>query len=114
MPRPTNMRDYRDLTDAQLQILGALWELETGTINDIHKALGPRGGIARKTIATLLSRMERRGLVKHRFEGRAGIYRPMVTRRAVLLSRMTGVLGAVFGRGSGGGAAAAAVSREDV
>ena len=106
------MPDYSDLTDLQLMILSALWDRREATIGELYEALEPRNGVARKTIATLLSRLEKRGLVKHRFEGREGVYRAAVTRRKVTLSRMTGVLGALFD--PKGASAAAAVSRDDV
>ena len=106
------MPDYSDLTDLQLMILSALWEQGEATSGELYDVLEPRSGVARKTIATLLLRLEKRGLVKHRFEGREGVYRAAVTKRKVTLSRMTGMLAALFD--SKGGSAAAAVSRDDV
>ena len=90
------MRDYTDLTDLHLAILGVLWAHKTATIADIHDAIGDRMDVSRKTIATLLSRLEQRELVRHRQEGQASVYSSTVRRRTVLLSRLSGLLGALF------------------
>ncbi|MDQ6828388.1 MAG: BlaI/MecI/CopY family transcriptional regulator [Gemmatimonadota bacterium] len=102
------MPDVSELTDLQLMILGVFWQQREATIGDVHDALRARTAVSRKTIATLLSRLERRGLVRHRMDGREGVYKATVTRRAVLASRMAGVLGALFELGPRGAGAAGA------
>ena len=88
--------DTSDLTDLQLLILGALWAAGKGTISEIREAVDIRADVSTKTIATLLARLEKRGLVGHETVGREGVYRALVTRRQVLVSRVSGVLGSVF------------------
>ena len=89
-------RDLSDLTDLHLLILGALWATGEATIAQIHSAIGERHDVSTKTIGTLLSRLEKRKLVSHTTVGREGVYRPLVTRREVLVSRVGGVLASVF------------------
>ena len=90
------MPDYGDLTDLQLMILSVLWTEHEATIGTIHERLSQRGPVTRKTVATILSRLEQRKLVAHRMDGREGLYKARVTRRSVLRSRMASLLGAVF------------------
>jgi BlaI family penicillinase repressor len=90
------MPDYGDLTDLQLMILSVLWREPGATIGTIHEHLSQRGPVTRKTVATILSRLEQRKLVAHRMDGREGVYRARVTKRSVLRSRMASLLGAVF------------------
>lgn len=94
------MPDYGDLTDLQLTIMSVLWNERDATIGTIHGRLSERGGGAspatRKTIAMLLSRLEQRGLVAHRMDGREGVYRARVAKKSVLRSRIASLLGAVF------------------
>ena len=90
------MPDYGDLTDLQLMILSVLWTDTEATIGMIHERMAPHGAVSRKTIATLLSRLENRRLVAHRMEGREGVYRARVGKTAVLRSRIAGLLRAVF------------------
>lgn len=91
------MTDLREPTDLQLMILNSLWTRKEATIGQIHSDVRARAGASRKTVATLLARLETRGMVRHRLAAREGVYRAAVTRRKVLVSRVGGVLGAMFG-----------------
>ncbi|HVT37680.1 MAG TPA: BlaI/MecI/CopY family transcriptional regulator [Gemmatimonadaceae bacterium] len=90
------MPEYGDLTDLQLMILSVLWSEREATIGAIHDRLAARGPVSRKTVATILSRLERRRLVARHVEGREGVYRARVAKRAVLRSRAAKFLGALF------------------
>jgi predicted transcriptional regulator len=107
------MPNASDLTDLHLQLLTELWAHGEATVADLHLALAPRTGIARKTIATLLGRLEQRGFVRHRTRDRENVYRAAVPRRKVLVDRVAGVLGALFPQPLEP-RAAAAVSRSEV
>lgn len=94
------MADYRDLSDLQLALLGVLWERRAATITDVHESLRARTDVTRKTVATVMSRLEKRGLVRRRTRGNEGVYSATVSRRIVLFSRMAAVLGAMFAASS--------------
>jgi len=66
------------LTPPQLQILKVLWARSEATVVDIHQALRTDRPLAATTIATLLSRLEKRGLVAYRTEGRQYVYRAVL------------------------------------
>jgi BlaI family penicillinase repressor len=86
-----------DLTDLHLALLAALWRVEGGTIAEVHAAMGRRGAdVTVKTVATLLARLEARGLVASRKDGREGVFRARVTRRQVLLARAQAMLASLF------------------
>ena len=70
------------LGDLQLQILGILWERGEGTVSDVLENLTGTE-LAYTTVATMLRKMETRGLVTHRAEGRSFVYRPKVKARDV-------------------------------
>lgn len=82
------MSDIRGmrLGELQLEILRALWQLKSGSVAEIHEQLDRRDELAVNTIATLLRRMETRGLVRHRQEGRKFVYEALVTDRDVTAS----------------------------
>jgi len=63
--------------DLQLAILQVLWLQSEATAGEVHRALAERG-LAPTTIATMLRKMEERGLVDHRTQGRQFVYRPLV------------------------------------
>jgi predicted transcriptional regulator len=68
---------YR-LGDLQLRILQVLWEKHEATVTDVHQALADERALAYTTVATMLRKMEARGLVAHKAEGRTFIYHAKV------------------------------------
>ena len=77
MPGPTT------LGDLQLAIMRVLWDSAEATVADVHRALESDRGLALTTIATMLSKMEKKGVVGHRREGRSFVYRPLVSEEDV-------------------------------
>jgi len=69
------------LTVPQLEILRVLWQRSEATVVDIQQALRAARPLAATTIATLLSRLEKRGLVAYRTEGRQYVYRAVLQER---------------------------------
>lgn len=63
------------LGDLQLAILRVLWAEGQATVARVHAVVGPARGSAASTIATMLSKMEARGLVRHEKRGRQFVYR---------------------------------------
>ncbi|HEX6749877.1 MAG TPA: BlaI/MecI/CopY family transcriptional regulator [Longimicrobium sp.] len=87
------------LTELQAAILKVLWAHDETTVIDVHDALRAERRIAQSTVATLLSRMEKKGLVVHRVEGRQYVYRALVdegqVRRSVV-AEFTDLAGRLF------------------
>lgn len=71
------------LGDLQLQIMKTLWTRAEATVSEVHQALAAQRDLAYTTVATMLRKMEARGLVRHRQEARTFIYRAEVTEDAV-------------------------------
>lgn len=67
------------LTELQLMIMTVLWEKGEATVLDIHDALRNDRRIAQSTVATLLTRMEEKKVVKRREDGRHFLYKAAVT-----------------------------------
>jgi len=65
------------LTDLQLSLLRTLWQRSGATVQEVQQDLGRK--LAQSTVATLLGRMEKKGLVTHRVAGRQYVYRSLVT-----------------------------------
>jgi predicted transcriptional regulator len=84
------------LGDLQLAVLKALWELGSGTVAEVHKAMKGGDELAYTTVATLLRRMEARGLVRHREDGRKFVYEPTVSADGVSGSMAEDVLDRLF------------------
>jgi len=71
------------LGDLQLRIMKVLWASGEATVADVHKAVGDEGDLAYTTVATMLRKMEARGLLLHRMEARSFVYRAAVAEEAV-------------------------------
>jgi BlaI family penicillinase repressor len=84
------------LGDLQLKIMKVLWDRQEATVADVHSALGPGADLAYTTIATMLRKMETRGLVKHRTEGRSFVYRAAVGAEEVSRSMTDHLVDRVF------------------
>ncbi len=67
------------LGDLQLAIMRVLWRRGEAAAAQVHDALREERGLAPTTIATMLTKMEKKGVVAHRTEGRKFIYRPTVS-----------------------------------
>ncbi len=66
------------LGELQLRILKELWARGEASVAEVHATVGSERSLAHTTIATMLRKMEERGLVEHREEGRAFFYRAAV------------------------------------
>ena len=69
----------QSLGDLQHAIMSVLWGGGEATTAAVHEALRSERGLALTTIATMLRKMEDKGVVAHRSEGRQFVYRPTVT-----------------------------------
>ncbi|HEX6367663.1 MAG TPA: BlaI/MecI/CopY family transcriptional regulator [Longimicrobium sp.] len=85
------------LTELQLALMKVMWERGEASVLDLHDALRAERKIAQSTVATLLTRMEKKGLVTHRQDGRQYLYRALVSEGSVRRSVVAEVSG-LFGR----------------
>jgi len=86
------MSETHQLTALQLSMLRVLWDRGEATVTDIWEALQEERGLAQTTLATMLSRLERRGVVTHRTQARLFVYRALVSESDVkhsMVSEMT-------------------------
>lgn len=67
------------LGDLQLAILRVLWRRGTAAVAEVHKDLEEERGLAPTTIATMLVKLEKKGVVAHSREGRRFLYRAIVS-----------------------------------
>ncbi len=80
-----------------MELVRVLWERPDSATADVAAALAASRGIAHTTVATMLIRLEKRGVVKSRREGRALFYRACVTEDAVRRSMVSDLLERMFG-----------------
>ena len=85
-----------ELSDLQVAVMRVLWDRGEATAAEVQRALRRSRGLAITTVSTLLSRLEKRGLVAHREEGRAFVYRAAVSEPEVRKSMLGTLLRGLF------------------
>ena len=66
------------LTRLQLAVMRSLWKRGEARVIDVHSDLAETHQLAPTTVATLLRRLDERGTVEHRVDGRQFVYRALV------------------------------------
>ena len=85
------------LSELQIAVVRVLWRNGETSVSDIAKVLGDERGLKHTTVATLLTRLEKRGVVEQRREGRQLIYRALVSEPQVRRSMVADLVGSLFG-----------------
>ena len=84
------------LTALQIAVLRVLWAQGEATVAEVQQRLAGRRRLALTTVATLLSRLEKRGVVAYRAEGRQYVYRALVDEAQVCRTALDNVTERVF------------------
>ena len=86
------MTDPIQLSDLQLEVLRVFWERGEATAAQVHADLSRTRDLAPTTVSTLLSRLEKRGLLQHRTDRRQYVYSACIAEtevRSSMLQRLT-------------------------
>jgi predicted transcriptional regulator len=62
------------LSNLEHQLMEILWKTGPGTAEQIREALAPRHALKDSTIRTILKRLQEKGYVTHKIEGKAFVY----------------------------------------
>jgi predicted transcriptional regulator len=90
-------RKLRSMSPTETEILRLVWELNEATVQQIREQLPPKKRLAYNTVQTLLNRLEQKGYLTHRIEGRAHVYLPSVKQKEVIKTTVGDFLSRLFG-----------------
>jgi BlaI family transcriptional regulator, penicillinase repressor len=90
-------KKLKSMSPTETKILRLVWELNEATVQQIRDQLPPEKKIAYNTVQTLLSRLEQKGYLKHRIEGKAHVYVPAVKQKDVIKTTVGDFLSRLFG-----------------
>lgn len=95
-------RKLPKLTDPEFEIMRHIWEAGETTVNLVHESInaGRRKQLSRTTIQVQMTRLEEKGWLKHRHEGRSYFYRATRGQQETTRDFLRDVKDRVFG-GSG-------------
>jgi len=73
------MKDLKELTKAEDQVMQVLWKLEKAFVKDIVEQM-PEPKPAYNTVSTIIRILENKGFVEHKAYGKTHEYYPTITR----------------------------------
>ena len=86
----------RKLTDAELEIMHVVWELDGGTVRQVHEILNQQRPLAYTTVMTMMNILEEKGHLTRQKEGRAYRYQPVRPKSQVISGMVDEFVGRVF------------------
>lgn len=84
------------ITDAESQVMDALWRRGPLTPDGLVEEVGPANGWARNTVRVLITRLVRKGALKGAKEEGTFLYRPLLKREDYVLSESQNLLDRLF------------------
>lgn len=94
-PDPLTLQDHTSLGERELDVMAVLWEIGSGTVNEVLAHLGVP--LAYTTVLTVLRNLEAKQYVRRTEEGRAHRYFPRIARQAAQRSALTRLVDSMFG-----------------
>ena len=86
----------KKLTDAELEIMQVVWQLDGGTVRQVHERLNQRRQLAYTTVMTMMNILEEKGHLTRHKEGRAYRYQPVRPKSQVIAGMVDEFVGRVF------------------
>jgi len=90
------MSSSLDLSDLQLAIVRVLWDKAEASAIQVQTALKRSRPLAITTVSTMLARLEKKGVVAHRSDGRTFVYRASVSELDIRRKAISGVIRNLF------------------
>jgi predicted transcriptional regulator len=80
-----------------MEVARVLWQLKKGTVREVHDAFPEERKIDFTTVQTYLRRLEQKGYLKVKMDGRTRLYSPRVKPRTVIRDTVDDLLERLFG-----------------
>lgn len=84
------------LTDAESEVMAALWRLRRASVNDVVAAMNQTRPVTYSTVQTMLRILETKGYVTHHKVARAFVYEPVVDERQARRRALRHLIGRLF------------------
>jgi predicted transcriptional regulator len=91
-----NRRTIRGLGTLQEEVLDLVWQQKEATVADVVARLEKRRPVSYTTVLVALQKLEKKGWIGHRSEGRAYVYFPLKSRETAQKGLLNEVLAAAF------------------
>lgn len=78
------MNTLSQISDAEFEVMNVIWKYAPINTNDIVEKVSQNNEWSPKTIQTMISRLEKKGVISHEKEGRIFVYSPRVLKESYL------------------------------
>lgn len=85
------------LTEAELRVMNVLWTKGPANVQQVLDALPEEPALAYNSILTTIRVLEKKGYLKHKKDGRAHIYEPLIARDQASRSEVKHLVSRFFG-----------------
>ena len=85
------------VSPAETEILRLVWQVEPASVQDICEALSKDRSITYATVQTLLRRLEKKGYLQHKVDGKAHLFSAAVNREQVIKRTVGDFVERLFG-----------------
>ena len=85
------------LSPAETEILRLIWQMGSGTVQQVCEKLPRKRRIAYATVQTLLRRLEKKGYLNHETKGKAHVFSPAAKREEVIKRTVGDFVDRLFG-----------------
>jgi predicted transcriptional regulator len=85
------------MSPAETEALRLVWELKKATVQQVYDGLPENRKVTYVTVATLLRRLEEKGYIRHRTQGKAFVYTPAVKKEDVINRTIGDLVQRLFG-----------------
>jgi BlaI family transcriptional regulator, penicillinase repressor len=89
-------RSRYGLGSLQTEVLELIWESGEATVGQIAERIGRQRRVSYTTVLSAVQKLEKKGWLAHRAEGRANVYRPTRSKNAVGSSLLRDLLHTAF------------------
>ena len=93
-PRPKSLHGLGQL---QAEVLEFVWRRGEATVAEVFEHLGRNRAMVYTTVLVAMQKLEKKGWLAHRVEGRAYVYRPARSKASAQAGVSSEMLDAVFG-----------------
>lgn len=90
------MTDRPALSKGELAIARVLWQLKQATVREVHEALPKQSQMEFATVQTYLRRLEKKGYLRAKLDGRTRVYSAKVKPRTVIRETINDVVNRLF------------------
>jgi predicted transcriptional regulator len=91
------MTERPALSKGEMEVARLLWDLKEASVREVHEAVPEDRQIEFTVVQTYLRRLESKGYVTSRLEGRTKIYRPKIKPKTVIRETVDDLVDRLFG-----------------